>query len=107
MDWTNPDAWFPECLDGDHARPARKPWQGSGRRTNPRHVYGAYPLVNSATLLARENGTYHRTKHSEAFGAEDPQLVQELFRPQAPARPYSAGGGGRVEKKQFSYTPSS
>jgi restriction system protein len=78
VDWTEPDAWIPERLSGDHARLAKKLWEGSSRNTNPRHVYGAYLLINSANLLAQENGVYRRTKRSEAFLADDPALIQEL-----------------------------
>lgn len=80
VDWTEPDAWIPERLSGNHASLAKKLWEGSGRRTNPRHVYGAYLLINSANLLAQENGVYRRTKRSEAFLADDPELIQELDR---------------------------
>lgn len=80
VDWTEPDAWIPERLSGDHARLAMKLWKGSGQRTNPRHVYGAYLLINSATLLAQESGIYRRTKRSDAFLADDPELIQELDR---------------------------
>ncbi|MBV8687063.1 MAG: restriction endonuclease [Alphaproteobacteria bacterium] len=80
VDWTEPDVWIPERLSGEHARLARKLWEGSGRRTNPRHVYGAYLLINSANLLAQENGTYRRTPRSEALLTDDPQLIRELDR---------------------------
>lgn len=80
VDWTEPDAWIPERLSGEHARLAKKLWDSSGRRTNPRHVYGAYLLINSANLLAQENGVYRRTKRTDAFLAEDPVLIQELDR---------------------------
>lgn len=78
VDWTEPDSWIPERLSGDHERLARKLWQMSGRRTNPRHVYGAYLLINSANLLAHQNGAYRRTTRTGAFLADDPQLIQEL-----------------------------
>jgi len=80
VDWTDPDAWIPQRLSGDHARLAKKLWATSGRRTNPRHVYGAYLLINSAALLAQENGSYRRTERSDAFLAEDPLLLGEVDR---------------------------
>ena len=80
VDWTDPDAWIPERLSGAHARLARKLWESSGRRTNPRHVYGAYLLINSAALLSQENGIYRRNNRSDALVAGDSQVVQELDR---------------------------
>jgi restriction system protein len=80
VDWTEPDAWIPERLHGEHARLARKLWESSGRKTNPRHVYGAYLLINSASLLSQEAGKYKRTARSEAFLADDPKLIEEIDR---------------------------
>jgi len=80
VDWTDPDTWIPERLDGEHARLARKLWEASGKRTNPRHVYGNYLLINSAGLLGQEQGVYRLTDRSKAFLADDPTLVEELDR---------------------------
>jgi restriction system protein len=80
VDWTDPDEWIPERLSGENARLARKLWEESGRRTNPRHVYGAYLFINSSKLLAQEAGIYTRTPRTEAFLADEPQLIQELDR---------------------------
>ena len=80
VDWTEPDKWIPERLAGEHARLATKLWQMSNRHTNPRHVYGAYLLINSANLLSRANGKYELTERSQAFLKNDPELVQELDR---------------------------
>lgn len=80
VDWTDPDAWIPERLGGEHARLARKLWETSEGRTNPRHVYGAYLLINSAGLLAQEQGDYRRTARSDAMLADDSKLLKELDR---------------------------
>jgi restriction system protein len=80
VDWTDPDTWIPERLSGEHARLARKLWETSGKQTNPRHVYGAYLLINSAGLLAQEQGVYGLTDRSKAFLADDAALIEELDR---------------------------
>lgn len=80
VDWTDPDTWIPERLSGEHARLARKLWETSGKRTNPRHVYGAYLLINSAGLLEQEQGVYRLTGRAKAFLADDPVLIEELDR---------------------------
>jgi restriction system protein len=80
VDWTDPDTWIPERLSGEHARLARKLWETSGKRTNPRHVYGAYLLINSAGLLEQEQGVYRLTGRTKAFLADDPALIEELDR---------------------------
>lgn len=80
VDWTDPDTWIPERLSGEPARLARKLWETSGKRTNPRHVYGAYLLINSAALLAQEQGAYRLTERSKAFLADDAALIEELDR---------------------------
>jgi len=80
VDWTEPAIWIPERLNGEHARLARKLWEVSEHRTNPRHVYGAYLLINSTRLLARTQGQYHRTERSESFLADEPKIVEEIDR---------------------------
>ncbi|WP_067110278.1 restriction endonuclease [Sphingopyxis granuli] len=80
VDWTDPDTWIPERLSGEHARLARELWETSGKRTNPRHVYGAYLLINSAGLLAQEQGIYRLTDRSRAFLDHDRALMEEIDR---------------------------
>ena len=80
VDWTEPDKWIPERLTGEHARLAKKLWQMSNGHTNPRHVYGAYLLINSANLLTQQNGKYSREKRGDAFLDDDPNVVQEIDR---------------------------
>ncbi len=80
VDWTDPDTWIPERLSGEHARLARKLWETSEHHTNPRHVYGAYLLINSAQLLAQEHGFYRRNTRTEQLLGGDSSLIQELDR---------------------------
>lgn len=80
VDWTEPDVWIPERLSGKHARLAQKLWLESGKQTNPRHVYGAYLLINSAELLNRDGGFYKRTPRTDALLENDPTLIAELDR---------------------------
>ncbi len=80
VDWTEPDVWIPERLSGEHARLATKLWLTSEKQTNPRHVYGAYLLINSAELLGRVDGHYKRTSRTDALLADDATLIAELDR---------------------------
>ena len=80
VDWTNPGAWIPERLDGEHARLANKLWKASAQQTNPRHVYGAYLLVKSANLLEVKEGKFACTDRSEKFLQGDGGILEELDR---------------------------
>jgi hypothetical protein len=47
----------------------------SGKRTNPRHAYGAYLLINSAQLLGQERGRYRGTLRADTFLKNSPEVV--------------------------------
>lgn len=80
VDWTDPDQWIAERLGGEDERLARKLWLVSERRTNPRHVYGAYLMINSAGLLSQGQGRYRANDRSTAFLAGEPAILAELDR---------------------------
>ncbi len=80
VDWTKPDEWIPERLSGEQARLAKKLWVTSGGQTNPRHVYGAYLLINSAGLLDQSAGVYKRTERSDRLLDEEAAIIAEIDR---------------------------
>jgi restriction system protein len=50
-DWTEPDVWIPERLDGDHRDAAFRIWTGSRKQVNPRHMQGHWLLASGYDLL--------------------------------------------------------
>ena len=46
VDWTEPDKWIGERLEGKHRDLANRIWKESGGTANPRHIYGSRPLRN-------------------------------------------------------------
>ncbi len=56
MDWTDPDRWIEERLDGEPRTWARKTWEGTDRAVNPRHLVGLWLLITNYSLLKRQTG---------------------------------------------------
>jgi len=54
VDWSNPDRWISERLEGENRELAEAIWMGSDRRVNPRHVYGHWLLSRTYQLLEEE-----------------------------------------------------
>lgn len=79
VDWSNPDEWIPDRLEGDHQILARRIWADSKGATNPRHVYGSYLFINSFELLKPdEHGIYRITTLGSDFLADKPPTVRLL-----------------------------
>ena len=60
VDWTQPDTWIPERLDGIDLEFARAVWEQSMGAVNPRHIYGHWLLANRYRLLRDDDGTVLR-----------------------------------------------
>jgi restriction system protein len=81
VDWTDPDTWIEERLDGASARLARRIWEGSGREVSPRYMTGSYLFINTYDLLRTDaNGIYRLTERGRSFLNDDAETVQELDR---------------------------
>jgi restriction system protein len=78
VDWSDPDSWIADRLVGESARLARKLWDDSGKKTNPRHIYGCYLFINSMNLLDRSSGTYVLKQRGMEFLQGDSTLIAEL-----------------------------
>jgi restriction system protein len=79
VDWSDPDAWIGERLTGDEADLARRIWEKSDRTVNPRHISGAYLLINSQEFLVPDaTGIYVLTERGRAFLEDDDEVVREI-----------------------------
>lgn len=56
VDWTDPDTWIPERLSGEDKELASFIWTKTGKRVNPRHMYGHW-LLSSTYQLLRVDGS--------------------------------------------------
>lgn len=69
-DWTEPDTWIPERLSGPDEDLARAVWEGTGKRVNPRHVYGHWLLACTYRLLVDDgSGVMRLSKRGSDFVA--------------------------------------
>lgn len=78
VDWTDPENWIPNRLDGENRRLAFDLWQGSNGMVNPRHVYGCYLFINSMQLLDQIDGIYTLRHRGQSFLSNDSKLIAEL-----------------------------
>ena len=56
VDWTDPDTWISERLEGDDRELAQAIWDRSKGRVNPRHAYGHWLLAQRYGLLCADVG---------------------------------------------------
>ena len=79
VDWSEPDTWIESRLEGEPRELARKLWQDSGKKVNPRHVYGAYVFLNSYALLVPDaGGRYQLSARGQGFQDGDPETLRLL-----------------------------
>ena len=79
VDWTDPDSWIDERLDGTSAALARRIWQETGKSVNPRHIRGSYFLFNHYELLKADGEDVLRlTDRGRRFLNNDDRTVQEI-----------------------------
>lgn len=79
VDWTDPDVWIDERLEGHDAELARRIWEGSRRAINPRHVYGSYLFVNTFDMLEEDgSGVYRLTDFGHGFLEDDSEVIRAL-----------------------------
>lgn len=68
QDWSNPDRWIPELLQGNERELAFRLWQMSEGQVNPRHVTGLWLLCSSYELLRPDAyDNLHLTEFGEDF----------------------------------------
>lgn len=79
VDWSDPDSWIVERLNGRDAGLALHIWNDSNHLVNPRHIYGSYLFINTYELLSPDqNGIYKISTRGRAFHADDPVVIREL-----------------------------
>ena len=79
VDWSDPDSWISERLQGEEAALAGRIWHESGGTVNPRHIYGAYLFINNFELFSLDPaGIYRLGQRGRDFLAAAPQLLSEL-----------------------------
>lgn len=79
VDWSDPDTWIAERLQGNDEHLARHIWQGSHHSVSPRYIAGALFLIQSYALLVPDtDGIYHISERGRLFLENDPQTVREI-----------------------------
>jgi restriction system protein len=78
-DWSDPNAWITERLQGNDEHLAQRIWQESNHTVNPRYIAGALFLMRIYELLIPNTiGTYHISERGKLFLENDPQTVREI-----------------------------
>lgn len=81
VDWTDPDNWIPERLNGKAQSFALKIWTESKGQVNPRHLGGIRYLSNIYDLITSENGILRLTSKGKAFVSNlDNEIIHEIDR---------------------------
>jgi restriction system protein len=79
VDWSEPDTWIKERLDGEDESLATRIWIETNKELNPRHIYGAYLFINTYELLVPdEQGIYRLTDRGRGFLENKPEIIHEL-----------------------------
>jgi restriction system protein len=80
VDWTDPDAWISERLNGQEEALARRIWRESKQELNPRYLRRSWYLVTKHDLLVRdERDVLQITERGKEFLAEpEGSVVAEI-----------------------------
>ncbi|HSH79130.1 MAG TPA: DUF262 domain-containing protein [Herpetosiphonaceae bacterium] len=79
VEWSDPDAWIPQRLSGEQADLARRIWEQSNRKVNPRYLGSDYRFINNQALAIPDSaGVYQITERGQAFLNGDPQFLRRL-----------------------------
>ncbi len=79
-DWSDPDAWIPERLEGRSAQLAEEIWSSTNGTVNPRYLAGHWALIVRYELLEVDRSDMLRLSERGQDFLEDPEgpTVQEL-----------------------------
>jgi len=67
-DWSNPDDWISQRLQGDEQALAQAIWAESSRNVNPRYIYGPWYLIRGYALMVEgADGTLGLTERGQDF----------------------------------------
>ncbi|REC94973.1 restriction endonuclease [Kushneria indalinina] len=79
VDWSNPDAWIAERLEGAHAELALKIWQTDNQVVNPRHSYGSWLFIKTYDLMeVDDSGCWQPSKRGRKFLNRDEATLKWL-----------------------------
>src|SRR5260370_1989425 len=79
VDWSDPDTWVADSLQGNDAQLAKNIWQDSQHTVSPRYIAGALFLMQSYGLFVPDAmGIYHISERGRLFLENDPQTVREI-----------------------------
>ncbi|MBD3177062.1 MAG: restriction endonuclease [Armatimonadia bacterium] len=78
LDWTQPETWIPERLDGPEEDLAREMWADGDGALNPRYIGGALSFVRAHELVVADDGRFSVTERGTSFLQGDPCVVREL-----------------------------
>lgn len=79
VNWSDPDTWIGLRLQGKHQDLARRIWEETERKANPRHIYGSYLFIYGYSLLAEDApGRYAITSKGQAFRNKDAAVIREI-----------------------------
>lgn len=79
VDWSDPDDWIVERLDGEDRELAKRVWNETENAVNPRYLYGSYLFINYYKLLVPDGaGVYRASEMGEKFLSEDPATVRQM-----------------------------
>lgn len=80
VEWTDPDSWIPERLNGQERDLALRIWRESNRKLNPRYLRGTWSLSTKHELLTRDAQDILRiTERGQQFLTEpEGQVVAEI-----------------------------
>jgi restriction system protein len=79
VNWSDPDTWIDERLDGAHAELARRVWEESDHQINPRYTRGQWQLLSTyGLLLPGDDGRLRQTDVGKRFEQGDMTVVQVL-----------------------------
>ncbi len=79
VDWKDPDQWISERLSGDLAALARRFWEESGHRANPRYLSGPDYLIKVYALSVPDvRGTHRHTELGRAFVNDEPYAIRQV-----------------------------
>lgn len=78
-DWTDPNAWIADRLDGEMAGLATRFWIESNHRVNPRYIHGPDFLIRTYELAnPDQDGLYRISELGRRFVHAEPEAVRGI-----------------------------
>lgn len=79
VDWSDPDTWIAERLEGAHAQLAMNVWQMDDHVINPRHIYGSWMFISNYRLMNVDaQGLWLPSERGQQFLDKDPETLIQI-----------------------------